>query len=58
MPKKAAKGIDLGRAGLYDDKAAPDNTSQDQASAARSHCRFSRLGAAIRCSKLAARSCP
>ncbi|CAM9894698.1 unnamed protein product [Ectocarpus fasciculatus] len=35
VPKKAAKSIDLGRAGLYDDKEAPDNNTQDQASAAR-----------------------
>ncbi|CBJ27890.1 conserved unknown protein [Ectocarpus siliculosus] len=30
VPKKAAKSIDLGRAGLYDDKEAPDNNTQDQ----------------------------
>ncbi|CAN0116940.1 unnamed protein product, partial [Ectocarpus sp. 13 AM-2016] len=35
VPKKAAKSIDLGRAGLYDDKEAPDNDTQDQASAAQ-----------------------
>lgn len=47
VPKKAAKSIDLGRAGLYDDKEAPDNNTQDQASAAQSHGCVSRLEAAI-----------
>ncbi|CAM9852462.1 unnamed protein product, partial [Ectocarpus sp. 6 AP-2014] len=37
VPKKAAKSIDLGRAGLYDDKEAPDNNTQDQASAAQTN---------------------
>ncbi|CAB1112659.1 unnamed protein product [Ectocarpus sp. CCAP 1310/34] len=48
VPKKAAKSIDLRRAGLYDDKEAPDNRTQDQASAAQSHGFGSRLEAAMR----------